>query len=62
MKKKIKQAGFEVNDFYTYDYFVRPNNKVLLKFYKAYLNFENQTLTKVFPYLGLAIQAFSIKK
>lgn len=62
LKKQLKQAGFTVKSFYTYDYFVRSNNKFLLKFYLAYLNFENKTISKIFPYLGLAIQAFSIKK
>ena len=62
LKKQLKQAGFEVKDFYTYDYFVRSNNKFLLRFYKTYLNFENKIFRKIFPNLGLAIQAFSIKK
>ncbi|MFA6466458.1 MAG: methyltransferase domain-containing protein [Patescibacteria group bacterium] len=62
LKKQLKQAGFDVKFFYTYDYFVRSNNKFLLKFYNPYLNFENKTISKIFPYLGLAIQAFSIKK
>lgn len=62
LKKQLEQAGFDVKDFYTYDYFVRTNNKFLLNFYKPYLNFENKILIKIFPNLGLAIQAFSIKK
>ena len=62
LKKQLSAAGFEVKRFYTYDYFHRTENKFFLKFYKAYLNFENKTISKIFPYLGLAIQAFSIKK
>jgi len=62
LKRQLKATGFEVKDFYTYDYFHRTENKFFLKFYKAYLNFENKTISKIFPYLGLAIQAFSVKK
>ncbi|MFA6307671.1 MAG: methyltransferase domain-containing protein [Patescibacteria group bacterium] len=62
LKKQLESTNFKVVDFYTYDYFVRTNNKFLLKFYRPYLNFEHKTLAKIFPYLGLAIQAFSIKK
>ena len=62
LKKQLKKADFDVKIFYTYDYFVRSNNKFLLKFYKIYLKLENKILAKIFPYLGLAIQAFSIKK
>lgn len=62
LKKQLKQAGFVVDSFYTYDYFVRSNNKFLLKFYFKYLDLENKTLAKIFPYLGLAIQSFAIKK
>lgn len=60
--KKQLEKYFEVKKFYTYDYFPRTNNKFLLKFYKNYLNFENKTISKIFPYLGLAIQALVIKK
>jgi ubiquinone/menaquinone biosynthesis C-methylase UbiE len=62
LKKQLTKANFEIKIFYTYDYFVRSNNKFLLKFYKTWLNIENKILAKIFPYLGLAIQAFSIKK
>jgi len=62
LKKQLTQAGFKVEDFYTYDYFVRSNNKFLLKFYKTYLDFEHKIISKIFPYLGLAIQAMTIKK
>lgn len=62
LKRQLEQAGYIVRHFYTYDYFVRSNSKFLLKFYKPYLNFEHQTLSKIFPYLGLAIQALAIKK
>jgi len=62
LKRQLVEAGFDIKGFYTYDYFVRSNNKWLLKFYKPYLNFEHKILAKIFPYLGLAIQAFSIKK
>jgi len=62
LKKQLKKAGFDVKEFYTYDYFVRTNNKFLLKLYKPYLNFEHRVLANIFPYLGLAIQSFSIKK
>lgn len=62
LKKQLRQIGYIIKDFYTYDYFVRPNSKLLLKFYKSYLNFEHKTLSRVFPYLGLAIQALAIKK
>ncbi|OGY94611.1 MAG: hypothetical protein A2406_02175 [Candidatus Komeilibacteria bacterium RIFOXYC1_FULL_37_11] len=62
LKRQLQQANFQVQDFYTYDYFARSNNKFLLKFYKTYLNFEHKIISKIFPYLGLAIQAMSIKK
>jgi ubiquinone/menaquinone biosynthesis C-methylase UbiE len=62
LRKQLVKAGFEVTAFYTYDYFVRHNYKLFLLFYPWYLKFENKTLSKLFPYLGLAIQAFNIKK
>lgn len=62
LKKQMIDAGFDVKKFYTYDYFHRTENKILLKLYKSYLNLENKSLAKFFPYLGMAIQAFSIKK
>lgn len=62
LKQQLQNSGFVVSKFYTYDYFVRPSNRCLLKFYKIYLNLENKTLSKIFPYLGLAIQALTIKK
>ena len=62
MKKQLTKAGFEVKIFYTYDYFVRHNHKFFLKFYPWYLKLENKTLSKIFPYLGLAISAKAIKR
>jgi ubiquinone/menaquinone biosynthesis C-methylase UbiE len=62
LKKQLQKADFKVKSFYTYDYFVRSNNELILKFYKKWLNTENKTLAKIFPYLGLAIQVFAIKK
>jgi len=62
LKRQLQKANFEVVQFYTYDYFVRPESKLLLKLYKSYLNLEHKTLSKIFPYMGLAIQAFCVKK
>ncbi|MBU1203118.1 class I SAM-dependent methyltransferase [Patescibacteria group bacterium] len=62
LKKQLQKAGFYTHAFYTYDYFNRSNNKLWLKIYRSYLNFENKTIAKIFPYLGMAIQAFTIKK
>ena len=56
------RANFEIIDFYTYDYFARSENKFWQTRYKIHLNLERKTLSKIFPYLGAAIQSFAIKK
>lgn len=62
LKDQLVRANFQIVSFYTYDYFARSENKFWLKIYFWYLNLENKTLTKFFPYLGAAIQSFTIKK
>lgn len=53
LKKQIIQAGFEVKDFYTYDYFHR---------FASILKFEHSIIAKIFPNLGAAIQCIAYKK
>lgn len=53
LKKQIIQAGFDVKEFYTYDYFHRFANC---------LKFEHKIIAKIFKHLGAAIQCFSVKK
>ncbi len=62
LKKQLENAGFDVKDFYTYDYFARSENPLWLKVYGRHLNWENKTLARIFPNLGRAIQVLSIKK
>lgn len=62
LKQQIEKAGFNVNKFYTYDYFARSENKYWLKKYGTYLNFEARLVSKIFSNLGTAIQSFAIKK
>lgn len=62
LKKQIIQAGFDIQEYYTYDYLARSENKIWLKVYNNYLNFEHQYLAKIFKNLGMAIQCLAIKK
>ncbi|MBT4849801.1 class I SAM-dependent methyltransferase [Candidatus Parcubacteria bacterium] len=62
LKDQLVRANFEIIDFYTYDYFARSENKFWQTRYKIHLNLERKTLSKIFPYLGAAIQSFAIKK
>ena len=62
LKQQLIKAGFDVKRFYTYDYISRSNNKLWLKYYQAYLNFENKNIALIFPGFGMAIQSFAIKK
>lgn len=62
LKQQLIEANFDVKRFYTYDYISRSDNKLWLKYYQAYLNFENKNMAVIFPGFGMAIQAFAIKK
>ncbi|PIR06257.1 MAG: hypothetical protein COV55_04440 [Candidatus Komeilibacteria bacterium CG11_big_fil_rev_8_21_14_0_20_36_20] len=62
LKKQIINSGFGIKKFYTYDYFHRSENRLLLKFYHSYLNFEHKFIAPIFKNMGSAIQCFAIKR
>jgi demethylmenaquinone methyltransferase / 2-methoxy-6-polyprenyl-1,4-benzoquinol methylase len=61
LKKQLTAAGFDIKQFYTYDYFHRFENKLFLKNYYNYLEFEHRTIAKIFKNLGAAIQCVAYK-
>ncbi len=61
-KKALQKAGFDVEGFYTYDYFPRNEWRIWLKIYSRYLKFEKKYLTKILPKWGAAIGAMCSKK
>ncbi len=61
LKQILQQTGFQIIDFYTYDYLSRFENKRWLKNYKKYLNFERKFTSRIMPSLGSAIQFFCRK-
>lgn len=62
LKKQITKTGFDLKQYYTYDYFSRWENEKWLSKYAKYLEWEHKYLAKLFKNLGMAIQCFAIKK
>lgn len=58
----LRKYNSEKINSYTYDYLPRMENKLWLKIYPYYLKFEHQSITKILPSLGSAIQCFGSKK
>lgn len=61
MRQSLKNVGFEIDNFYTYDYIPRLEAKWFLKIYHNYLNWEKKHLSSVLPDLGAAIQFIASK-
>ncbi|MCB9802662.1 class I SAM-dependent methyltransferase [Candidatus Nomurabacteria bacterium] len=62
MRQSLKNVGFKIKEFYTYDYFPRLEAKWFLKIYKVYLNWERKFLSPILPDLGAAIQFLAVKQ
>lgn len=61
MRQALKNVGFEINQFYTYDYVPRLEAEWFIKKYAKYLKWERAYLSKWLPDLGAAIQFMARK-